>query len=1283
MNKRVKPVFCSETEINLMLQNGEIDAHDLLFLREGKVAWIDHNKNVIFATDKEALKAISDYIGVIPEDVEAETIVEYIQQMISNIETEMNDSVQSIVGANGTITVTRKDGTSETLDTTVEYVEAYTVDGVLVLSNNHNYETINALIDAHKAPIIYRREASGAMRYYYFTMRYHNSDGTEPLEFRCDYGSYGYKISINPDNVHKLTYYMFVNTSRMINGYKLDTDINLTAEDVGADEKGSSDKALFEAQKSIDDKISAEKSAREAGDTKNLSDSKDYTDKKLADAETARKLDDANNLDAAKKYSDDKLKSAVDALTQADTDNMQAIRDYVDDLNEVIDDKFPKTPIISDCAETIVLHDSADDPLQSLRLFGKTDQFSTTGTQLFDKDNAKFVNGITYNASVGSFQDNDYNVMGMYYMDAEPNTTYFISKSVGNNLRVCTCSKIPALGVAATRINDNTSENSCIITTGENDKYISFYLLWRAEYDGGITYESVLETLMVAKSTVAVPYEPYTGGIPSPNPQYPQELKSAGDGGQISVQIGDTTEEDVQYLIMETPNGLPGIPVTDSGLANYTDESGQMWCADEVDFERGVYVQRLKSIIVTGDLINQYFSDEGYARVTLNDMYMKYGRLEVKSNRFIFNKSGKDEGTIFAYINDIRLYKACSSLDDTREWFDKNEVRVIYILANPIETSLSDEELAQYASLCTHFPTTTIQNDSDTYMQVKYNANTQVYVETVREEILQAVDEDMAELSAEITTLEARTDLHEEIVNDLSADILDRGTVIHGYDEGRSIVIYDSSSDPIKALRIYGQTEQFTTTGKNLWNPEWVMSAYFFTDGIIANSTTKMIYIPCEPNTTYTVSKLETTRLSIAYTTVEPGTGTAVYGYITYTGTTSSAGTITTGDDAAYLVAYVYNTNNDTSVTFEEMLASIQIEKGSDATDYEPYTGGIASPSPAYPQELVSAGDGGDIELDVCGGNLKVTFEQGAFGVSTGESISAAGWTSANRLKTPLLENKDYNITSLEPGYQIYPVVGDSVVMAYDKARWHDLPYAHIANGYVYTRFLFRKSDNSEIGTDAPIMIFDCEETEVQSLTVSTPNGLPGIPVTDASLATYTDESGQMWCCDEVDLERGVYVQRVEGVSVSAFTSFNVNENYAAYNTNGKISRLTGRIPTVSNYFRYDNKIATSGVTFGYGNAVRFYFDSSEVNTLELANQWLSEHDDLYVIYPLATPIETPLSESELAVYKALHTNYPVTTVLNDVGAHMELQYHADTKNYIDNKFTELQNAILSMGGNV
>ena len=52
-------------------------------------------------------------------------------------------------------------------------------------------------------------------------------------------------------------------------------------------------------------------------------------------------------------------------------------------------------------------------------------------------------------------------------------------------------------------------------------------------------------------------------------------------------------------------------------------------------------------------------------------------------------------------------------------------------------------------------------------------------------------------------------------------------------------------------------------------------------------------------------------------------------------------------------------------------------------------------------------------------------------------------------------------------------------------------------------------------------------------------------------------------------------------------------------------------------------------------------------------------------------PIEIPISETELAAYRAMHTNKPNTTILNDSGAYMSVDYTADTKLYIDNKIKE------------
>jgi hypothetical protein len=47
-------------------------------------------------------------------------------------------------------------------------------------------------------------------------------------------------------------------------------------------------------------------------------------------------------------------------------------------------------------------------------------------------------------------------------------------------------------------------------------------------------------------------------------------------------------------------------------------------------------------------------------------------------------------------------------------------------------------------------------------------------------------------------------------------------------------------------------------------------------------------------------------------------------------------------------------------------------------------------------------------------------------------------------------------------------------------------------------------------------------------------------------------------------------------------------------------------------------------------------------------------------------------SSGYLQAFRALHSNKPTTTVLNDAGAWMAVEYAADPKLYIDRKIAEL-----------
>ena len=103
------------------------------------------------------------------------------------------------------------------------------------------------------------------------------------------------------------------------------------------------------------------------------------------------------------------------------------------------------------------------------------------------------------------------------------------------------------------------------------------------------------------------------------------------------------------------------------------------------------------------------------------------------------------------------------------------------------------------------------------------------------------------------------------------------------------------------------------------------------------------------------------------------------------------------------------------------------------------------------------------------------------------------------------------------------------------------------------------------------------------------------------------------------------------------------------------------------------------------GFATETYWSGGNVNVLfnyddgkgDLDNfvEWLKANP-MTVQYVLETPIETALSDAEIVAFKALHTNKPNTTILNDAGAYMSASYVADTKTYIDNKIKELMEGV-------
>lgn len=98
--------------------------------------------------------------------------------------------------------------------------------------------------------------------------------------------------------------------------------------------------------------------------------------------------------------------------------------------------------------------------------------------------------------------------------------------------------------------------------------------------------------------------------------------------------------------------------------------------------------------------------------------------------------------------------------------------------------------------------------------------------------------------------------------------------------------------------------------------------------------TCRTLYIPCDKNENYTVSRKAGTRFIVGTTTNVPNVN-ATCNQIK-TDNTAKEITIATTSIDNYLVVFYYNSGSDT-LTEQEILNSIKIEKGKKATSYSPY----------------------------------------------------------------------------------------------------------------------------------------------------------------------------------------------------------------------------------------------------------------------------------------------------------------------------------------------------------
>ena len=738
----------------------------------------------------------------------------------------------------------------------------------------------------------------------------------------------------------------------------------------------------------------------------------------------------------------------------------------------------------------------------------------------------------------------------------------------------------------------------------------------------------------------------------------------------LQVEIGEEATEyepprKSQSLVLSTKNGLSGLPVDGSG--NYTDSNGQQWICDSVKFYSdgtGKKIQRLKRASgLVFKRVNYGIQEESYLyEAYLSDLaendYPPCLCTGLKYDKKILDNNLNG---MYAYPKSIRA-RFKDSKNEQEDIEKLKTFEFLYVLQTPIETDLSSEEIAAYRALKLYNPVVNVFTAESLMpgIAVDYVPETEDYIE-------KSINENTQKAPA----------------------IAEKAS-------GETLNVTDSSDLGLKGLKVLGKSQQVTTTGAQLFDASKLPTksangATVTNNGDGSFTISGSGTLSGEFRQAYDLNHEESVRLlkkgflNLRANKTEPYVSIVIYF------NESQKELNTTSKEETRLEILENEINNESfhiKVQFygrigKEIVSGIvkpMLYQDGDGT-WELYTGRQPSPSPEYPQEIKIPGSDGSLEVRVFGAQLIAKTYASATINGITYTVNDDGSVTANGKAT---SNSFFLLSMLPKANDVFLSGGKSESISIVYTNMVNKGYKDVGNGiYIPNQFDYEKYPNSRIQIqitegatvtneiirpmlNAGSTALPWEPCKLQPLTLSTPNGLPGIPVDSGG--NYMDAEGQEWVCDEVDFKAEKYIRRVytETVSLSA------QEGEGGVRYVGKTTYVPGRIEAISSTLQY-NRVA------GYTtNGVRAVVNNNDIQVVaHYEDKILTEID---LVYVLKTPIETDLTSEEIAAYRALHTNYSTTNVFTDsdpqVG--LEMEYVADTKSYIDKKFEELQKALVN-----
>ncbi len=514
---------------------------------------------------------------------------------------------------------------------------------------------------------------------------------------------------------------------------------------------------------------------------------------------------------------------------------------------------------------------------------------------------------------------------------------------------------------------------------------------------------------------------------------------------------------------------------------------------------------------------------------------------------------------------------------------------------------------------------------------------------------------------------------NKEDIATLKEDISNKITKFYASNQGNTN-LQDSDDGKVMDMMIYGKSEQFATTGKNLLK---IRDGTQTTRGVTVTAKDGVFVLKGTATETgwaiFDVDSFVLDGTCVLSSNISTGIRVVVANK-SFKGVLQQNKSDTLENAEVSKVCFTITEGK----TYGISNILVQIEKGSVATSYEPYTGGIPSPNLSYPQEIKSVVNP---VVKVVGKNLLNCnwLETGAI---TGDGMNDDKNTKRVRLNINhgiRLKKGKYTINSSTAKYVVFYPFIDNVLdksIISQSGAWLSVPHTIDVLNECDVRFAFKIDDNTNV---TPTLFEDIQIEYSSTVTTYEPYHEHAVPLAYTLNAIPVSSNGnviingQRYIADYVDAEENMHVQNVKEVVIDKNTvkrvtsmeqwdkeksdklcAFRYNDSTLNPASNKMISR---ELCTVNpDYYEAWGQKSGKEIIGGVGNNpkyIDFYLlyerlgvtkNDTDHQKIDALRTWI-ENNPIHFMYALRESIKTPLTPEEVDAFKALATSYPVTNI--------------------------------------